>query len=74
MITEVLECRERSKICCSQCMMLFATVFSDFDCYKFAVREAHFWAESIGASPVIIACKLGKLFKFFTRLLRVNVL
>ena len=41
------------------------TVFSDFDRYKFYVCEVHFRAESIGASPVIIACNLGKLFVFF---------
>ena len=27
--------------------------------------EAHFRAESIGASPVIVAFKTGKLFSFF---------
>ena len=50
------------------------TVFLDFDHYKFYVCEAHFHDELIGASPVIIACNLGKLFAFFTRLLNVNVL
>ena len=50
------------------------TVFLDFDSYEFYVCEAHFCAESIGASPVIIACNLGKLFMFFTRLLNVKVL
>ena len=41
------------------------TVFLDFDCCKFYVCEAHFHAEAIGASPVIIACNSGKLFMFF---------
>ena len=31
---------------------------------KFTVPEAHFHAESIGASPVVIACKMAMLFKF----------
>ena len=32
--------------------------------HKFTVPEVHFHAQSIGASPVVIACKTAKLFKF----------
>ena len=66
MIVKVLERRERRSVCRSHCMVFFClTVSSDFNRYKFYVCEAHFRAESIGASPVIIACNLGKLFAFF---------
>ena len=40
------------------------TVFSDFNHYKFWVCEAHFHAESIGASSMIIACNSGKVLTF----------
>ena len=42
-----------------------------FDCFpelrllQVLLCKAHFRTESIGASPVIIACNLGKLFMFF---------
>ena len=45
--------------------VFYLTVFSDFDRYKFYVCEASFRAESIGASPVIIAYNSGKLCAFF---------
>ena len=57
------------------CMVFFRlAVFSEFDRYKFYVCESYFHAESISASPMIIACNSGELFLFFTRLFNVNVL
>ena len=38
--------------------------FTNSHKHKFVVSEARFHAESIGASPVIIAHKTAKLFKF----------
>ena len=64
-IVEVLECGERRTVCHSQCMVFCLTAFSDFNRYKFYVCEAHFYSESIGASPMIAACNSGKLFAFF---------
>ena len=42
------------------CFATFANLYT----YKFIVSEAHFYADTIGASPVVIACKVAKLFKF----------
>ena len=38
--------------------------FANSHAHKFIVPEAHFDAESVGASPVKIALKTAKLFKF----------
>ena len=63
--------RQSAKMRRTQNSMSFAmygvfclTVFSDYDCYRFYLCEAHFHAESIGACPGIIACNSGKLFAF----------
>ena len=63
---KVLEYRQRRMVCPSQYIVFCLTVFLRFDRYKFYVHvcEAHFQTESIGASLVIIACNLGKLFEF----------
>ena len=47
--------------------------FPNFNCYKFWVYGAYFRTELIGASSVIVTCKTGELFAFFTTLLNVNV-
>ena len=62
-VLELGECRKESR---SQYMVVFyLTTFPDVNHSKFQVYEVHFHAESIGASPVIIACKTGELFWIF---------
>ena len=72
----MLECKnaEQYSIHNTVYMVFFIlTVFLNIDHYKFYMYEAHFYADLIGASPVFIACKSGKLFMCFTRLLNMNV-
>ena len=52
---------------CSQCTVygvFFFATFANSYAYKFIVPKAHFHADTIGASPAVIACKTAKLFKF----------
>ena len=54
------------KVCRSQCMGFSTSLLSQTRTRtKFIGPEAHFHAESIGASPVVIARKTAKLFRFF---------
>ena len=41
-----------------------SAIFANWHTHKFIVPEVHFDAELIGASPVKIALKTAKLFKF----------
>ena len=59
-IVEVLECGQRRTVCRSQCMVFFVCLFSRTSiATSFMYVKRIFSAESIGASPVIIACNTG---------------
>ena len=61
---KALECREREWYAIhNEWVFCFAT-FANSYMYKLIVPEAHFYADMIGASPTVIACKMAKLFKF----------
>ena len=74
--TEVLECRESEKVhvCSSQCMEFSVSLQLKTHTHKIIVPEVHFHAETNGASPVIMAHKMEKLFNFYTHELNVNTL
>ena len=61
---EVLECREREKYAVKNVWVLGLATFANSHTHKIIVPKARFHAESIGTSPVRIACKMTKLFKF----------
>ena len=50
------------------------TTFQSFYNSEFKVQKAHFHVESIKASPVMIACKMAKVFTFFYYQLNMDVL
>ena len=51
------------KVCCWQCMGFLFRYFHKLKHTQFIIPEPHFHAELNRASPVIIACKMTKLFK-----------
>ena len=64
---EVLECREHERYAVVNVWGLLLNSLATYaksHTHKFIVAVAHCDAESIGASPVIMACKTAKLFKF----------
>ena len=54
--------------------VLGLATFVNSHTHKIIVSEVHFHAESIGTSPVRIARKMAKLFKFLQGQLNANVL
>ena len=58
---------QRTRIAChSQCMgFSVSLLLQNCTHTKCIVPKANFHAESIGASPIVIARKTAKLFKFF---------
>ena len=62
---QMLECRERKRRAVDNVWgVLFSYFCKTSTRTKFAGAEACFHTESVGASPVIIAHKTAKLFKF----------
>ena len=53
------------KVSHSQCMGFSVSILSRTrTCTKFTLPEVHFHTEAIGASLIVIACKMAKLFNF----------
>ena len=52
------------KVCRSQCMEFSVLLFPQTCTHKIYTTKVYFHAKLIGASPVVIACKTTKLFKF----------
>ena len=61
---EALECRERERYAVHNIQSFLFCYFCKVIHTKCIVPEVHFHVKLIGASPVVIACKMAKLFKF----------
>ena len=61
---EVLECRDCKRYSVDNVWSFLFSYFCKLAHTKFIASEARFHAKKIGASHVIIACKMAKLFKF----------
>ena len=61
---EVLECREYERCAIHTVWGFSFAFFTNSYMHKLYSTKVHFYVKSIGASPVVIAREMEKLFKF----------